>query len=224
MPEFLKLVPPAQARSLLLSHLGSARTGSETIDSAEALRRVVAEDIAAPHPLPEFPRSTVDGYAVRAEDTYGASEGLPAYLRLVGEVQMGTTPRFGLSQGECALIHTGGMLPIGTNAAVMLEYTQEVDEDQPIRGAATPAVPGGNPTSRGSGAGPSSGQIEVLRPAAVGENVIDVGEDVGEGQVVISRGCRVGAAQIGGLMALGITQLRVAKKPRVAIISSGDEV
>jgi molybdopterin molybdotransferase len=224
MPEFLKLVPPDQARSLLLSQLGSATTGSETLDSAKSLHRVAAEDILAPHPLPEFPRASIDGYAVRAEDTYGASDGLPAYLHLVGEIQMGTTPQFELSRGECALIHTGGMLPTAANAAVMLEHTQQID-GAPAAGDAPVRIGGvGNRISGGSDAVAGPRQIEILRPAAVGENVIEVGEDVAEGQVVISKGRSMGAAEIGGLMALGITRLRVAKKPRVGIISSGDEV
>jgi molybdopterin molybdotransferase len=224
MPEFLKLLSPDQARFLLLSHLSAATVGAEDVDAAGSLHRVVAEDVTAPHALPEFPRASVDGYAVRAEDTYGASDGLPAYLRLVGEIEMGKTPPFGISKGECALIHTGGMLPPGANAAVMLEHTQEVED--PPRGinASPPGGSGGDRSVPGSDWGADSAEIEVLRPAAVGENIIDMGEDVTEGQVVISRGTRIGAAQIGGLMALGVTRLRVAKKPRTGIISSGDEV
>jgi molybdopterin molybdotransferase len=224
MPEFLNLAPPDQARSLLLSYLKTAAVGAEPIDSDKALHRVTAEDIVAPHPLPEFARASVDGYAVRAEDTYGASDGLPAYLRLVGEILMGTVPRFKLSAGECALIHTGGMLPVGANAAVMLEHTQELDAAEAL---SRPALPPGSMIGKmsvGHDAPASSREIEVLKPAAVGENVIEVGEDVSQGQVVIRRGCRIGAAEIGGLMALGITRLRVARQPRVGIISSGDEV
>src|SRR5689334_10464234 len=124
MPEFLTLLPPDEARDLMLSHLPKAGLDTETIEVTSALGRILAEDILAPHPLPEFQRSTVDGYAVRARDTFGASDSLPAYLTLVGEVPMGDAPAFGIDTGQCALIHTGGMLPNGADAAVMLEYTQ----------------------------------------------------------------------------------------------------
>src|SRR6266498_3531801 len=128
MPEFLTLLPPDDARNLLLSYLlrEQPRVDLETIDVPSALGRILAEDIVAPHPLPEFQRSTVDGYAVRAADTHGASDSLPAYLNLIGEVPMGDAPEFQIGVGQCALIHTGGMLPNDADAVVMLEYTQSV--------------------------------------------------------------------------------------------------
>src|ERR1051325_735774 len=125
MPEFLTLLPPDEARALLLSHLYQKTTlESELIDVASALGRVLTEDILAPHPLPDFQRSTVDGYAVRAKNTHGASDSMPAYLNLMGEVPMGAAPAFAVGAGQCALIHTGGMLPNGADAVVMLEYTR----------------------------------------------------------------------------------------------------
>src|SRR5512143_102912 len=129
MPEFLTLLPPDEARDLMLSHLSYPLSDSESIDVSSALGRVLAEDIVAPHPLPDFQRTTVDGYAVRAQDTFGATDSLPAYLTLVGEVPMGDTPAFELGAGQCALIHTGGMLPNGADAVVMLEYTQSVESE-----------------------------------------------------------------------------------------------
>ncbi|HLE89929.1 MAG TPA: molybdopterin molybdenumtransferase MoeA, partial [Anaerolineales bacterium] len=130
MPEFLTLLPPDEARELLLSHLPAPIIDSETIDVTSSLGRVLAEDIVAPHPLPEFQRTTVDGYVVRASDTFGASDSMPAYLTLIGEVPMGDAPAFELGVGQCALIHTGGMLPLGADAAVMLEYTQSAQENE----------------------------------------------------------------------------------------------
>ena len=127
MPEFLTLLPPDEARSLLLSHLSGPLAVSVSIDSLQALGRVLAEDILAPHPLPEFPRSTVDGFAVRASDTFGASESLPGYLTLIGEIPMGAPADLSLAAGQCALIHTGGMLPSNADAVVMLEYTQTIN-------------------------------------------------------------------------------------------------
>lgn len=205
MPEFLTLLPPDKARHLLLAHLPQPQPASETIDTIHALGRVTAQDVPAPHPLPEFPRSTVDGYAVRAGDTFGAADALPAYLIVAGEVPMGGAPDFVLQPRQCALIHTGGMLPEGADAVVMMEYTQQtskVSKDFPGLRA----------------------EIEILRAVAEGENVICVGEDIAARQVVLAMGSPIRPAEIGGLMALGILDLRVVKMPRVGILSSGDEV
>jgi molybdopterin molybdotransferase len=196
MPEFLQLLDPPEALKLFIETLPDQEIEAQPVTSSAALGRVLANPILAPHPLPNFPRSTVDGYAVMAADTFGASEGLPAYLTVIGEVPMGSAPNFQLTPSNCALIHTGGMLPDGANAVVMVEHTQSARE----------------------------GEVEILRAAAVGENVLKVGEDVEKGQVVIPSGKRLRPAEIGGLMALGITQVEVARKPKVGIISSGDEV
>jgi molybdopterin molybdotransferase len=195
MPEFLKLIPTQQALDILLAQL-TVQVTPEVVKTAQALGRVTARKILSPIPLPSFPRSTVDGYAVRAADTFGASESLPAYLRLIGEIHMGSSPGFDINPGETGLIHTGGMLPEASDAVVMLEYTQSVGSDT----------------------------VEVLRPVAVGENIIKVGEDVQRGEEVIQAGVRIRPAEIGGLAALGIMQLEVAKKPLVGLVSSGDEV
>jgi molybdopterin molybdotransferase len=196
MPEFLSLLPPTDARELLYSNLPAVQPAAEQVDVPLALGRILTENITAPHPLPEFNRSTVDGYAVRANNTYGASESLSAYLDLVGEVPMGSEPNRDLKSGQCMLIHTGGMLPVGADAVVMLEYTQSTRE----------------------------GEIEIHHAVAVGENIIFIGEDVPNGVQVLARGSKLRPAEIGGLLALGISDVRVAKKIRVGLISSGDEV
>ena len=213
MPEFLRLIPPDEARNQLLSYLsgpfepGQGRTPIEfeLINTALSIGRVTAEDIIASHPLPEFPRSTVDGYAVRAEDTFGATDSLPAYLNMIGEVQMGKPPLFDLKSGQCELIHTGGMVPNGADSVVMLEYTQRVAES----------------TSKGE---IRSNEIDISRAVAEGENVIIEGEDIAQGSVILPKGRRIGPAEIGGLMAFGYTTLRVTRKIRVGLISSGDEI
>ncbi len=210
MPEFLTLLPPDESRAILLSHLSAPTIASVMIDVPSSLGRVTAEDILAPHPLPEFQRTTVDGYAVRAKDTFGAADSLPAYLNLIGEVPMGDAPAFELGAGQCALIHTGGMLPKGADAVVMLEYTQVVRRGD-LHGR-----PGASPAR--------TEEIEIFRAVADGENVIRVGEDVAQGGLILPRGSRMRPAEIGGLMALGITSLRVATKPKVGLISTGDEV
>lgn len=195
MPEFLELLPPTQALELLLANL-ALNPQPEMLPTLQALGRVTAAPVYAPAPLPPFARSTVDGYAVRAVDTFGASDSLPAYLQLVGEVPMGRPAGLALQPGQCALIHTGGMLPEGASAVVMVENTQNARPDE----------------------------VEILRAAAVGENVLLAGEDVQTGQLVIPAGARLRPPEIGGLMALGILELAVARRPRVGILSSGDEV
>jgi molybdopterin molybdotransferase len=196
MPEFLKLIPPSEALSLVLGSLPDEEPAAEWAEPLHAVGRVTAEEVRAPHALPTFPRSSMDGYAVRASDTFGASESIPGYLMLIGETPMGVKPAITLRSGQAAVIHTGGMLPENADAVVALEQTQ----------AARP------------------GEIEILRAVAKGENVILVGEDVLEGQIVIPRGIKIRPVEVGGCMALGIIKLRVAIKPRIGIISSGDEI
>jgi molybdopterin molybdotransferase len=159
MPEFLKLIPVQQALQILLSQM-VVNVIPERIGFLAALGRVTAESIFSPIPLPPFPRSTVDGYAVRAADTFGASESLPTYLRVIGEIPMGSSTGFAINPGEACLIHTGGMLPDSSNAVVMIEYTQPV----------------------------SGESVEIFHSVAVGENIIKIGEDVEAGQEVIPKG------------------------------------
>jgi molybdopterin molybdotransferase len=196
MPEFLTLIPPQEALEVLLSNLPPCSSVKETIETGSALNRFLAEPIAAPGALPPFDRSTVDGFAVRAADTYGASQTLPAYLKIVGEVLMGSETQINLQTGTAAVVHTGGMIPAGADAVVMLEDTQTSAEDE----------------------------IEVLKPAAVGQNVLLTGEDVQAGDEVMSVGTKLRPQEIGGLVALGITKVQVARQPRVGILSTGDEV
>jgi molybdopterin molybdotransferase len=195
--DFLTLIPPSQAREVLLSQVQPALSEQgEFVEITDSIGRICAEDIIAPHPLPQFPRSTVDGYAVKAKDTFGASESTPAYIKLIAEVPMGSRPQYDIGSGEASGIHTGGMIPEGCDAVVMLENAQLSRENE----------------------------IEVYRSVAPGENVISIGEDVFKGQVVLKKGKLIRPSEIGGLAALGITKLCVARKIKVGIISTGDEV
>ncbi len=193
--ELFDVLPPEEAWETFRAHL-HPHVRVEHIATEDALDRVLAQDLIAPHDLPLFRRSTVDGYAVVAEDTFGASPGLPAYLTIVGEVPMGRAPDVDVGVGEAVIVHTGGMLPESADAVVMLENTHRVDEEG----------------------------IEVFHPVAPGENVIQIGEDIRRGDPVLPRGHRLRPQDIGGLMALGLTTIPVAVRPRVAIISTGDEV
>ncbi len=180
----------------MLNALPPSRVGVEEVATAEALGRITAVDLVAGESLPTFPRSTVDGYSLRAADTYGASEGLPAYFSVVGEVPMGRAAEISVGVGQTAITYTGGMLANGADAVVMVENTQPVD-------AAT---------------------IEVVRPAAPGENVVQPGEDVPAGEPVLPRGHLLRPQDLGALTALGITTVPVRRRPRAAILSMGDEV
>jgi molybdopterin molybdotransferase len=197
MPEFLRLLTPEVALDTFLQALPSAdELEKEVIPTSEALDRILAQAVIAKDPLPPFPRSTVDGYAVRASDTYGASPSLPAYLKLIGEISMGTQAVDTIEPTQAITIHTGGMIPYGADAVVMIENTQKIKEDE----------------------------IEVLKPVAQGENILQKGEDVQKGEVVLPAGRRLRPQEMGGLMALGVTQVSVARQPRVGILSTGDEI
>jgi molybdopterin molybdotransferase len=193
--ELFNVRTPPDALAELLRAL-PPRDESELIPTPDALDRVLAEDIHSPADLPTFRRSTMDGFAVRAADTFGATEGLPAYLEVVDEVLMGRAPVHALVLGQCMRIATGGMLPDGADAVLMVEQSQQV--------------------------GPST--IEALRAVAPGENVVQVGEDVRTGDPILPRGQTLRAQDLGGLVALGITTLRAAQRLRVGIVSGGDEL
>jgi len=196
VPEFLELLPPTAALEKLLAHLPRPVLPTENIATQDALGRVLKDPIFAPEPLPAFARSTVDGFALHAADTYGANESLPAYLPLIANVPMGAAPGFDLPRGAAAGIHTGGMLPAGADAVLMLEYAQISRPDE----------------------------LEIFRAVGVGENILKIGEDVETGQMVLPAGTIMRPAEIGGMLGLGITRIDVVRRPLVAILSSGDEV
>ncbi|MFN8201421.1 MAG: gephyrin-like molybdotransferase Glp [Solirubrobacteraceae bacterium] len=172
------------------------RTPVETVALDDAWGRTPAAPVSAPHDLPGFARSTVDGYAVRAADTYGASEGLPGYLDVIGEVAMGRAADLAIRPGGAIAMPTGGAMPAGADAVVMIEHTQE-------------AMPG---------------TIEVVRPVAPGEGMVRLDEDARAGRELLPAGRPLRAQDLGVLAAAGATEVRVHARPRVAIVSTGDEV
>ena len=172
------------------------RTPAEPVPLAGALHRVPAAPVTAPHALPGFARSTVDGYAVRAADTYGVSDGLPGYLQVTGAVVMGASPAVAVGPGAAVSMPTGGVLPPGADAVVMIEYTQEV----------------------------MPGTIEVVRPVAPGEGVVRADEDAAPGAELAPAGRPLRAQDLAMLAAAGVTAVPVHARPRVSIFSTGDEV
>jgi molybdopterin molybdotransferase len=168
----------------------------EQIELIHAYGRMLAENIISTENVPGFNRSTMDGYAVKASDTYGASDGLPAYLDLIGDIKMSAKPSFQLQNGQAARISTGGMLPEGADAVVMLEYTDNI----------------------------SSRMIEISRSVAPWENVLREDEDIKKNETIFAKGHRLRPQDIGLLAALGYEKVNVFKKPVIAIISTGDEI
>jgi molybdopterin molybdotransferase len=191
-----EVVTAGEALRLLLDNLPRTSPEEKTVGIEDALGMVCSGDIVSPEDLPPFPRSTVDGFAVKAEDTFGATGTMPAYLNVSQEIFMGERPGFSLSKGTAARIPTGGMLPAGADAAVMHEHVQPVDETM----------------------------IEVLVPAVPGENVIQAGEDVKRGEIVLRAGRRLRPQDIGACAGLGITEIPVFERPVVSILSTGDEI
>ena len=195
MGELFQARTVAEARNLLAGHLGGGLPVEE-VDLLAGLGRRLARDVTAGEAVPGFDRSTMDGFAVRARDTFGASESLPAYLDVTGEIFMGQDAGGGPAAHEAWRIPTGGMLPPGTDAVVMVEYTEELDDRT----------------------------IGVTRPVAPGENIVHRGEDVAAGDVVLGAGQIIRAQDLGLLAAVGVTRVEVAGRLKVAIISTGDEV
>jgi molybdopterin molybdotransferase len=183
--------------SRVISELASfGRLAAERVGLSEAYSRVLTEDIVSPEDLPPLPRSTMDGYALSARDTFGASDALPALIEVAGRVEMGSLPDFELGPGKAAQIPTGGFLPEGADAVVMVEYTSMLDEST----------------------------VEVTKPVTAGENVLLTGEDVARGEAVIEAGTRLLAHHVGLLAGLGMLEVPVHKRPVVAVLSTGDEV
>ena len=184
------------ALELLIRSLPTKTPPGDIIAIEDSLGFVCAEDVVSGEDLPQFARSTVDGYAVKAEDTFGATEGMPAYIGLAGEIMMGEMPAFALAKSFAAKIPTGGMLPGGSDAVVMFEHVQGVD-------ATT---------------------IEVLKPVVPGENVIRAGEDVKKSELVVRKGRRIRPQDIGACAGIGVAKIAVCERPKVSIISTGDEI
>lgn len=192
----LNVVSLEEAKNIIADKLGGYDPGSETVRVESAHGRVLYSDIYAPESLPAFDRSTVDGYAVKASDTFGSSEGIPSQLDIVGEVLMGQEATVEINDGQCVRISTGGMLPEGADGVVMVEHTDN-----------------------------SFGDIcLVYKSVTPFENVNRRGDDIKEGSLLFTKGRTVTSREIGVLAALGISKVEVFRNPKVGIISTGDEI
>ena len=196
MSEFLDLNKLEDFWNEIKSNLKQKEFRKETVKIDQSLGRICAEDIKAKENLPPFSRSTVDGFAVKAKDSAGASATLPTYFEVIGEVEMGKKTDLTIKTGEAVEIPTGGMLPEGADAALMVEYTDYLDDNT----------------------------IETSRSVAAGENVVLKGEDIEKGERLFKSGHRIRPRDIGAMAGLGISELSVYKKPEIAVISTGDEL
>jgi molybdopterin molybdotransferase len=193
MKEFFKVQTPDE----LYQKFGRFKPlSSEQVSIETSLHRVLYEDVLSPTNLPEFPRSIVDGFAVRAKDTFGVSEKNPAILQVVGEIPMGQLSTVEVTDGQAVKVATGGMVPKGADAVEMVEYTEWVNAET----------------------------IHVFKTVSPLENVIQVGEDIKAGEVALHRGHWIRPQDVGLLAGIGKTEVFVYRQPRVAIISSGDEI
>ena len=185
-----------EAEKIIFDRFGEIRTETEETDLLSAVGRILAADIVSEENVPDFNRSTVDGYAVKASSTFGCSESIPSILDYKGEVLMGQAPEFEISENECAYVPTGGELPHGADAMVMIEFSEDYGD----------------------------GTRAMLKPSAPGQHVTYRGDDVKVGQTVLKAGTRLAARHIGALASLGYDTVSVFRRPRIAVISTGDEL
>lgn len=193
MTEFFRVVTPGEVLGMFPSF---NRLASEIVKLEDSLGRVLAEAVVATEDLPPAPRAIMDGYAVRAQDTFGATESLPGLLKVVGRVEMGKVPEFEIGAGQAGEIPTGGFLPAGADSVLMIEYADPAGDDS----------------------------IEISRPVTIGENVLGRGEDVARGEILVEPGRRLRPQDVGIMAGLGKTEVCVFRRPRVALASTGNEI
>ncbi len=192
---FRKLMTFEEAQKTIQSHFKLQALGEEEAVLLEAYNRVLAEDVVSTLDIPPFSRSTVDGYAVKAEETFGADENQPATLKVNGVVGVGEQPQVKVGKGEAAEIVTGAPIPEGSDAVVMVEDTEREDSE-----------------------------LHVFSAVTSNENVMKRGSDIKKGEAVLKKGLLLGSSEIGVLAALGLTKVKVSKIPMVAVLSTGGEV
>jgi len=198
--QFLEVVAPDEARTRFAKHLDLKPLPGETVALGAALGRVLKADVVAPIDVPPFDRSNVDGFAVRAADIANTNDATPRRLRLNDEVlACGVTPRRAVALGTATAIATGGMVPRGADAIVMIEQTELIETDE----------------------GPA---IEVRRAAAPGQFISFAGSDIARGETLLRRGAVLGSREIGMLAACGLGAIEAVRRPKVAVLSTGDEL
>lgn len=194
--KMFKVKSVKEAKRELVKYFNDYRLEIEEVNISQSLGRILADDVFSNIDVPHFRRSTVDGYAVIAKDTYGVSESLPAFFEILGEVHMGEGTDINIDPDTTCYVPTGGMVPRGADSVVMMEYTEKMDEEN----------------------------LAVNRAVVPKENLISIGEDISKDQRVLRRGLKLRPQDIGVLSSIGIDRVRVYKLPTIAIISTGDEI
>lgn len=194
--DFFNVVTVEEGRAILMDNFKDYEFKREYIDIEDCLDRVLGEDIFSPINVPEFNRSTVDGYGIKVGDSHGANQSIPSIINILGEVKMGEAIKCSIKSGESFYVPTGGMLPEGSNGVVMIENTERMDEDT----------------------------LLIYKPISQGENIIYKGDDIKKGDLALEKGRKINTEVLGVLAALGIAKVSVYCKPKFYIISTGDEI
>lgn len=194
--KFFNVVSREEGRSLLEERFKDYQFPKEKVHILESLGRNIGENIYSNINVPEFNRSTVDGYAIRSIDSHGATDSIPSVLNILGEIEMGRESNYTINPGETVYIPTGGMVPENADGIVMIENTEKLDKDT----------------------------LLIYDPVSQGENIIYKGDDIKNGDIAIKKDSKITPEIIGVLAALGIEYINVYKKPRFYIISTGDEI
>lgn len=194
--EFFNVVSVKEARDKLMENFKEYKFEVEEVSILECTDRVLAEDIVSNINVPEFNRSTVDGYAIKAKESHGASESVPSLFIIVGEVKMGQIPERTIKSGEAMYVPTGGMIPEGADGIVMIEHTEKLDDEN----------------------------LMVYKSISFYENMILKGDDIKAGEIALNKGKKITPEAVGVLAALGISKVKIYKKPKFYIISTGDEL
>lgn len=194
--EFFNIVSIKEGRKIMIDNFKNYEFSIEYVDIENCLNKILAEDIYSNTDVPEFNRSTVDGYSIKAEDSHGANVAIPSIINILGEVNMGESINYSVSSGESYYVPTGGMVPEGSNGVIMIENTEKMDENT----------------------------LLLYKPISQGENIIYKGDDIKKGELALEKGRKINSEVIGVLAALGIAKVPVYSKPKFYIISTGDEI
>ncbi len=194
--DFFNVMSLEDAKNMIMENFESYRFEIEEVDITNSLGRVIGEDIYSQTDVPEFNRSTVDGYGILSSDSHGASDSIPSVLNIVGEVRMGELTEEKIISGNAIYVPTGGMVPDGADGVIMIENTEKLDENT----------------------------LLLNKPISNGENIIYKGDDIGKNSLILGKGTVIKPEVMGVLAAIGRQKVKVYSKPRFYIISTGDEI
>ncbi|SHH16992.1 molybdopterin molybdotransferase MoeA [Tepidibacter thalassicus] len=194
--DFFNVVSVDEVKKILKENFNNLCIGLEEVSILDCLDRILGEDIISDINVPEFSRSTVDGYAIKSSDSHGCSDSLPSFLNLIGEVNMGESADIKIKSGQAIYVPTGGMIPDGADSVVMIEHVEKLDDTT----------------------------IAIHRPLSYGENIVYKGDDIKKGEIILKKGKKITPQDIGVLASLGVKTVNVYKKIKFYIISTGDEI